>query len=90
MFLFMKRHRTSASWRPEKLTLKTDQVHSSYPRYLQNSQENATGSRTHGASGVCLIGLGPRGRGKEGVSLGPICICQMASSSVSRQRMESS
>lgn len=68
MFLVMKRHRTSASWRPEKLTLKTDQVHSSYPRYLQKSQENATGSRTHGASGVCLIGLGPRGRGKEGVS----------------------
>lgn len=74
MFLVMKRHRPSASWRPEKLTLKTDQVHNSYPRYLQNSQENATGmvstcmSRTRGASVVCLTGLGPRGRSWEGVS----------------------
>ena len=45
-------------------------------------------SRTRGASVVCLIGLGPRGRSWEGF-LGSVCICQMASSSVFRQRMES-
>lgn len=27
VFPVMKRHKTSASWRPEKLTLTTDQVH---------------------------------------------------------------
>lgn len=90
VFPVMKRHRTSASWRPKKhiddwpgaLLLSTISAEQSGECLVPICM-----SRTRGAS-VCLIGLCPRGRSWEGF-LGSVCICQMASSSVFRQRTES-